>query len=769
MVKQKTRVSSEMRRIITPLLIMAALVLALNLGMSHRLRTEVVHLYEEQQERSLRQSAQAIDSFLSEIHGFCLGLQVSPSVMLLQDKPNLNLQEEEVTVREITRRFNLLRNRHPLVGELFLYLYGSQYLLLPEGYLKPATYLNNRHPGSEEAFLSQLASPRQFGFFTLDFPGEDGGTTSVLYLGQTLKDQARATGIVAISINQQLLIEQFQANSPDPATRFVIVQDGVPVIDQGDAQLMPQLVAASQEGRLLPGTGLVTHQDSEAIRHLDYYIITPEEVVLGGIPRQFLVANLSLILATALLTLGSFMLLRRLYRPIGQLSRLARSLVAQPEGRLRDSQLIQYALETIWRNKAALETSLSGSAPYAREALLYRLLLNDVVEEPLLMQAFPEEEGSHETACRVFVLHMAFSAEDSEHYFEQYERDLIARLRQAAQPYLVGLVKTGVEELTLVCRQAAGQDAGLTERLTAVVQEQRRLHPDSYYVMTIGSQVAALSAIGASYRDAVNLFKHRRMSDEGCLLHQGSGDISLRNYQLSPGDVRTLSESASQEEVLALLKEILARNMSLGVSAGVFVQLCSHINGILQRRMARVKESGPEALLAIDAFNTRYRGSQLEEILKSNAVLLFEALKNVVEEDQGSETAPKGPEESRQEASPEPTLADRLTAYVDEHFNQNINLSTVADHFGYTPAYLSRYFKQSRGINFTDYLNSRKVEYACRLLSSRDAVVKDVAAQAGFNSDSQFIATFVQYTGVTPGVYKRQHKQLGLAAQKKMD
>jgi len=139
MEKQKTRVSSEMRRIITPLLIMAALVLALNLGMSHRLRTEVVHLYEEQQERSLRQSAQAIDSFLSEIHGFCLGLQVSPSVMLLQDKPNLNLQEEEVTVREITRRFNLLRNRHPLVGELFLYLYGSQYLLLPEGYLKPAT------------------------------------------------------------------------------------------------------------------------------------------------------------------------------------------------------------------------------------------------------------------------------------------------------------------------------------------------------------------------------------------------------------------------------------------------------------------------------------------------------------------------------------------------------------------------------------------------------------------------------------------------------
>ena len=61
MEKQKTRVSSEMRRIITPLLIMAALVFSLNLGMSHRLKVEVVSLYQEQQVRSLRQSAQGID------------------------------------------------------------------------------------------------------------------------------------------------------------------------------------------------------------------------------------------------------------------------------------------------------------------------------------------------------------------------------------------------------------------------------------------------------------------------------------------------------------------------------------------------------------------------------------------------------------------------------------------------------------------------------------------------------------------------------------
>lgn len=237
------------------------------------------------------------------------------------------------------------------------------------------------------------------------------------------------------------------------------------------------------------------------------------------------------------------------------------------------------------------------------------LLLNDVVEEPLLLRSFPEDAAVQGAAWRAFVLHMAFSAEDSEHYFEKYERELIASLRQAAQPHLVGLVKTGVDELTLVCRQREGQEAGLLDRLTALVQGLRQRHPESYFVLTIGSPVPALSLIGNSYRDAMNLFKERRMSEEGCLLQPENSETALRSYHLSPGDARQLAESDSLQEMLALQQEILARNMASGVSAGAFVQLCSHINGILQRRLARVKESGPETLLAIDAFNTRYRGS----------------------------------------------------------------------------------------------------------------------------------------------------------------
>ena len=108
--------------------------------------------------------------------------------------------------------------------------------------------------------------------------------------------------------------------------------------------------------------------------------------------------------------------------------------------------------------------------------------------------------------------------------------------------------------------------------------------------------------------------------------------------------------------------------------------------------------------------------------------------------------------------APRPQGGDRenLTRYICDNIASGINLSAVADHFGYNANYFSRYFKQLTGVTFTAYLNRVRIERACELLRSESRLsINEVAARCGYNSASQFISTFEKLMGLTPGAYRK--------------
>ena len=103
----------------------------------------------------------------------------------------------------------------------------------------------------------------------------------------------------------------------------------------------------------------------------------------------------------------------------------------------------------------------------------------------------------------------------------------------------------------------------------------------------------------------------------------------------------------------------------------------------------------------------------------------------------------------------EESVIERVVHYVDEHFAEDLNLSIVADHLGYTSSYISRLFKQTRGVKFTDYLNRSRVRQAKQLLRTSSKTVKQIACEVGFNSAALFIRVFERYEGMTPGEFRR--------------
>lgn len=97
----------------------------------------------------------------------------------------------------------------------------------------------------------------------------------------------------------------------------------------------------------------------------------------------------------------------------------------------------------------------------------------------------------------------------------------------------------------------------------------------------------------------------------------------------------------------------------------------------------------------------------------------------------------------------------RARRYIEEHFAQGISLAQLADHVALSPYYLLRVFRAEVGLPPYAYLESVRIRQAQRLIEAGKPLA-EVAAEAGFSSQSHLTFRFKQIIGVTPGQYAQQ-------------
>lgn len=101
--------------------------------------------------------------------------------------------------------------------------------------------------------------------------------------------------------------------------------------------------------------------------------------------------------------------------------------------------------------------------------------------------------------------------------------------------------------------------------------------------------------------------------------------------------------------------------------------------------------------------------------------------------------------------------AQNLMDYLQLHLrDEDLSLSKLANAFQLSESSISRRIKQITDYNFLDYVNRKRIEYACRLLTETDMSVNDISKDSGYENDITFRRLFKKYMGVTPGDYRRQ-------------
>ncbi|GAF66592.1 putative response regulator [Bacillus sp. TS-2] len=104
-------------------------------------------------------------------------------------------------------------------------------------------------------------------------------------------------------------------------------------------------------------------------------------------------------------------------------------------------------------------------------------------------------------------------------------------------------------------------------------------------------------------------------------------------------------------------------------------------------------------------------------------------------------------------------VIDNICEYIEKHLNEDLSLVRLAEVHYFNPSYLSYFFKQERGINISEYIDTCRITKAKELLMEGDLKVREVSIQVGYQSAHSFTRFFKKMTGFTPKEYRENLQQ----------
>ena len=98
----------------------------------------------------------------------------------------------------------------------------------------------------------------------------------------------------------------------------------------------------------------------------------------------------------------------------------------------------------------------------------------------------------------------------------------------------------------------------------------------------------------------------------------------------------------------------------------------------------------------------------------------------------------------------------QIVSYIESHYTEPITIQSTADYLGFSESHFMRYFKETMGTSFVDYLRDYRLTIASRLLTTSDSSILDIAAESGFENLSYFNRVFKQKYSMTPRQFRKE-------------
>lgn len=104
-----------------------------------------------------------------------------------------------------------------------------------------------------------------------------------------------------------------------------------------------------------------------------------------------------------------------------------------------------------------------------------------------------------------------------------------------------------------------------------------------------------------------------------------------------------------------------------------------------------------------------------------------------------------------------------ILVYIHSNYTSDLSLQGIADTFGFTPQYFSKYFKKTFKVNFLKFLTNVRLEQATIDLVNTDYTILKIAMDHGFSNHISFSKAFKNEYGLNPSEFRRVNNQENVA------
>ncbi|MDF2962023.1 MAG: transcriptional regulator, AraC family [Paenibacillus sp.] len=456
----------------------------------------------------------------------------------------------------------------------------------------------------------------------------------------------------------------------------------------------------------------------------------------------------------------SYFLTNRIYRPInkivGYISLFGRKH-ADGQDHLKEDELgfIDRIINYVYYENQSLRDSFEKNLPALRQKFLYDLIEGRV--STVSMQGLTEEiqmELPYDSFQIIVFETVGFSLEDriSPHNNDILEMiDGMAAESEDAQLVVKSIRKRNDKIISLLNLDRSNPKPEMIHDFIRRVTSFFEREHSRTFTVGIGNIYRTAEEVPLSYVEALSALQYKIVKGEGSVIFvDEAGKMPDRFFIYSMETekhiincVKTGNMTALQQHLLTLWSENLKEG---DVTPEIITNLFQALAGTAIRTIYEVQSTAGEIFgETFDLYkevNLRTRLQDKKEFIEN----IFRRISGWIQQKkQGQNTG----------------LFNQIKDYVENNYHMDLSLTILGEKIGLSPSYLSSIFKEVTGMNFVDYINTRRVEQAKAMLRETNRTVVEISDKVGFTNSNTFIRVFKRHEGITPGQFRQMHMKEG--------
>lgn len=98
-----------------------------------------------------------------------------------------------------------------------------------------------------------------------------------------------------------------------------------------------------------------------------------------------------------------------------------------------------------------------------------------------------------------------------------------------------------------------------------------------------------------------------------------------------------------------------------------------------------------------------------------------------------------------------------ILEYCSKHYTEKLSLDTLSKELHLNKYYISHSINKQINMRLNTFINSLRVDAACKLLKESEKKIADISHSVGYETIRSFNRAFVEIVGTTPKQYREQH------------